>query len=207
MHNSIGETRNSVADTNHLVSDNNSSVFNIPNLISGSHNSDVETHNIVVNNNNSATGSSNLVNDTSKPINDIQAEPTKMLKNSDKNSTTGTARSSSSTVEHQKPIIANCTSNAWNNTIIYNHTLVGGINAGDFREHGRKDNMQDCMSHCCAEEDCDLSFMIDQDCYTVKCIKPELCKTRMAKSTSFLPQIAFKIKQQSSQPQFSSHSK
>lgn len=109
---------------------------------------------------------------------------------------TKTTDSANATVRATQPKpTENCTSDEWdNNNIIFNHTLVGGINSGEFREHGRKENMTDCMRHCCSEKDCDLSFMIDHDCYTVKCAKPELCKTRVAKTTSFLPQIAFKRK-------------
>ena len=82
----------------------------------------------------------------------------------------------------------------WDHKVIYNHTLVGGINAGDFREHVKVSTMDGCMDQCCQEPDCDLSFMIDKDCYTVKCLKDELCETRQAKATSFVPKIAYKKK-------------
>lgn len=94
-----------------------------------------------------------------------------------------------------KKLLSKCESNDLeSDDIIFNRTLIGGINSGDFREHGRTENMKECVNHCCLEEDCDLSFMIDHDCYTVKCAKPELCKTRAAKTTSFVPQIVFKRK-------------
>ena len=80
----------------------------------------------------------------------------------------------------------------WDGKTILNHTLVGGINSGEFREHTQATNMSQCMGQCCKEEDCDLSFMIDNDCYTVKCTRSDLCQTRKAKTTSFIPKIAFK---------------
>lgn len=85
-----------------------------------------------------------------------------------------------------------CPDDAWDKSIVTNETLIGGINAGDFRDHGQADSMDECMGYCCSESDCDLSFMIDKDCYTVKCYSPSLCKTRIAKPTAFSPQIAFK---------------
>ena len=81
---------------------------------------------------------------------------------------------------------------AWDGKFISNHTLVGGINSGDFREHSKATTIEQCMDNCCREEDCDLSFMIDTDCYTVKCSKMDLCQTRKAKMTNFVPKIAYK---------------
>ena len=80
----------------------------------------------------------------------------------------------------------------WDGKFISNHTLVGGINSGDFREHSKATTIDQCMESCCKEEDCDLSFMIDTDCYTVKCTRSDLCQTRKAKTTTFVPKIAYK---------------
>lgn len=88
--------------------------------------------------------------------------------------------------------VAKCHHGVWDGEIITNETLIGGINSGDFRDHGQVISMEECMGYCCDESDCDLSFMIDKDCYTVKCYKPSLCKTRSAKPTAFTPMIAFK---------------
>jgi len=91
----------------------------------------------------------------------------------------------------------------WDHKVIFNHTLVGGINAGDFREHIQASTMDECMDQCCREQDCDLSFMIDKDCYTVKCLKEEFCGIRQAKETSFVPKIAFKRKLNDVESKFS----
>ena len=80
----------------------------------------------------------------------------------------------------------------WDGKVIENRTLVGGINSGDFKEHSKATTIAQCMEQCCSEQDCDLSFMIDTDCYTVKCSKSDLCETRKAKTTSFKPKIAYK---------------
>ena len=71
-------------------------------------------------------------------------------------------------------------------------TLVGGIGAGDFTDHGQTDTIEDCMGYCCENKECDLAFMIDKDCYGVKCKEPSMCKTRPARPTKYRPIIAFK---------------
>ena len=38
---------------------------------------------------------------------------------------------------------------------------------------------------------CDVAFMIDDNCYAVKCFSPALCKIRPAKPSSLHPQLAF----------------
>ena len=48
------------------------------------------------------------------------------------------------------------------------------------------------MGYCCESKDCDLAFMIDKDCYGVKCKDPAMCKTRAARPTKYRPIIAFK---------------
>ena len=36
--------------------------------------------------------------------------------------------------------------------------------------------MKDCLGKCCSANKCDLAYLIDSDCYAVKCFSPELCK-------------------------------
>ncbi|XP_065644696.1 uncharacterized protein LOC100203833 isoform X41 [Hydra vulgaris] len=85
-----------------------------------------------------------------------------------------------------------CSGDLWDEEVVRNSTLVGGINAGTFRDHGQVDSIGECMEYCCSESDCDLSFMIDQDCYTVKCYSESVCLTRKAKPTAFTTLIAYK---------------
>ena len=101
---------------------------------------------------------------------------------------------SSTAIEYTNPSTASEAANKcdWDGKYIANHTLVGGINSGDFREHTKASTIEKCMANCCKEDDCDLSFMIDTDCYTVKCFRSDLCQTRKAKTTSFVPKIAYK---------------
>ena len=76
--------------------------------------------------------------------------------------------------------------------MLVNYTLTGGIDAGIFYSNGNTDSMNTCMKYCCEQHDCDLAFRIDQGCYTVHCHNQEQCRTRKARTTHFLPQIAFK---------------
>ena len=113
--------------------------------------------------------------------------------------TTTTTTVAPSTVSYMEPettiapvLTKKCSAADWDEKVIVNRTLVGGINSGEFRDHGQAESMAECMGYCCSEPDCDLSFMIDKDCYSIRCYKANLCQTRDAKPTSFLPQIAIK---------------
>ena len=85
-----------------------------------------------------------------------------------------------------------CNSDLWDGETRHNMTLVGGIGAGDFTDHGQTDSIEECMGYCCENKECDLAFMIDKDCYGVKCKEPSMCKTRPARPTKYRPIIAFK---------------
>eukprot|EP00794_Sanderia_malayensis_P011221 gene11221-12400_t len=90
----------------------------------------------------------------------------------------------------EKP--STCTADVWDGEIKENVTLVGGVNAGDFTDHGQTDSFNECMNFCCDSKECDLAFMIDNDCYGVKCKDPNNCRTRAARPTKYRPMIAFK---------------
>ena len=87
---------------------------------------------------------------------------------------------------------SNCDSGLWEGQIKQNQTLMGGLDAGKFTEHGQKENIGECMSHCCVDKNCDLAFMINKDCYTVNCTSKDLCKAIPARTVEFIPQIVFK---------------
>ncbi|XP_048589005.1 uncharacterized protein LOC5518116 isoform X2 [Nematostella vectensis] len=79
----------------------------------------------------------------------------------------------------------------WDSDVLYNQTLIGGINAGVFTDNGKASTMDLCMQFCCKRKDCDLAFMIEDDCYSVACSSTRSCKTRKARPTQFYPRIAF----------------
>ena len=73
----------------------------------------------------------------------------------------------------------------------YGVTLLGGIRAGHFVSHGRVDNMQACIKKCCANHECDLAFMVKEDCYSVICYHKSLCRSvRAQHAKKYKPRIA-----------------
>ena len=73
----------------------------------------------------------------------------------------------------------------------YGVTLLGGIRAGHFVSHGRVDNMQACIKKCCANHECDLAFMVKEDCYSVICYHKSLCQSVKAQHIKkYKPRIA-----------------
>ena len=73
----------------------------------------------------------------------------------------------------------------------YGVTLLGGIRAGQFVSHGRVDNMQACIKKCCANHECDLAFMVKEDCYSVICYHKSLCRSVRAQHIKkYKPRIA-----------------
>ncbi|XP_002155707.1 uncharacterized protein LOC100210596 [Hydra vulgaris] len=59
--------------------------------------------------------------------------------------------------------------------IMYNHTLKGGLRAGNFSMLASVDDIEVCAALCCEEKDCDLALMIGDNCYAGDCASPELC--------------------------------
>ncbi|RMX40405.1 hypothetical protein pdam_00022242, partial [Pocillopora damicornis] len=73
----------------------------------------------------------------------------------------------------------------------YGVTLLGGFRAGHFVGHGQVDSMQACIKKCCANQDCDLAFMVREDCYSVICYHKSLCRSVRAKHVKkYQPRIA-----------------
>ena len=73
----------------------------------------------------------------------------------------------------------------------YGVTLLGGIRAGHFVGHGKVDNMRACIKMCCENPQCDLAFMVKNDCYSVICYHKNLCRSvRAQHAKKYRPQIA-----------------
>ncbi|XP_028405506.1 uncharacterized protein LOC114528113 isoform X2 [Dendronephthya gigantea] len=60
--------------------------------------------------------------------------------------------------------------------LIQNKTLHGGIAAGFFSSHGVVKTLKECAKYCCDEEQCDVTYMVDDICYSVQCKDEESCK-------------------------------
>lgn len=70
-------------------------------------------------------------------------------------------------------------------------TLKGGLQAGDFTDVGKVNNLEQCYNICCQQENCDLAFMLAQNCFSVQCKDKTLCTTVPAQPSIFNPQIAY----------------
>ena len=82
-------------------------------------------------------------------------------------------------------------------------TLKGGINAGNFTDHGIVNEFSSCVDKCCNLQNCDVAFMVENNCYSVKCAEDKggclplnarttKLKTFMAlKNNSFFENVTF----------------
>ena len=75
--------------------------------------------------------------------------------------------------------------------VSYNVTLVGGIKAGKFSTYGHMNNIDDCIRHCCHDDNCDVAFMIQNNCYNVECDDRLGCQMKKAKPSSYNPTLAY----------------
>lgn len=102
---------------------------------------------------------------------------------------------------YSKPIVANDNTltasppsaepDCHHTAVSYNVTLVAGINAGKFSTYGSARNMDECIRHCCHDDTCDVSFMIQGNCYAVECADTEGCQIKRAKPSSYNPTVAY----------------
>jgi hypothetical protein len=62
-----------------------------------------------------------------------------------------------------------------------NVTLRGGIKSGNFTKLGEVADMQTCIDACCQDLKCDVAFMAETTCYSLRCFTERLCETVPAK--------------------------
>ena len=75
--------------------------------------------------------------------------------------------------------------------IITNHTLKGGKTAGELKDLGMVESVEDCIEKCCGEKTCEVAFLVDNKCYSVECYGDELCQTLPVEDETFSPTIVF----------------
>ncbi|KAJ7382458.1 hypothetical protein OS493_034618 [Desmophyllum pertusum] len=68
--------------------------------------------------------------------------------------------------------------------ILYNHTLLGGLRAGNFTHLAEVDSIETCAALCCAEQTCDLALVLGENCYAGDCASKELCVPVPVKPTA-----------------------
>lgn len=70
-------------------------------------------------------------------------------------------------------------------------TLRGGIKAGNFTDKGVVKNMEECSAFCCADEQCNVAFLIRDNCFLVACKDYDSCKMKPALSEYYRPRMAY----------------
>lgn len=90
----------------------------------------------------------------------------------------------------EKPSLYACSKLSVSNTI-FNVTLRGGIKAGNFTDKGVVKNMDECAAFCCADERCNVAFLIRDNCFLVACKDYDSCKMKPALSEYYHPRLAY----------------
>lgn len=70
-------------------------------------------------------------------------------------------------------------------------TLAGGLNAGRYRDHGKVQNITQCRRICCEIPQCNVAFMIAENCFTVECTTEAGCRTQPALTSPYHPRISY----------------
>lgn len=78
-----------------------------------------------------------------------------------------------------------------NSEVMTNVTLKGGLRAGKFRDHGKIRHVKECVDICCLDTRCDLSFIVQDNCFSVSCFNEELCQGIKAKSPDDKPKLVY----------------
>ena len=61
--------------------------------------------------------------------------------------------------------------------VLKDHRFIMGMKAGIFTEHGEVVNFPSCLIYCCSDKTCDIAYMVDKTCYSVKCFTNNSCDT------------------------------
>lgn len=70
-------------------------------------------------------------------------------------------------------------------SVNYNVTLSKGAKAGKYYKMTSIDNMDECVGHCCRSKICDVAFMVNKNCYLVKCNNSDSCELKQSDNPKF----------------------
>ena len=85
----------------------------------------------------------------------------------------------------------NSHNNCSSSNLIYDMTLRGGLNAGNFTDNGKFESIQQCVDFCCKESHCDLALMLLDHCFTVRCHNRHLCESVPSKTAKYRSRIVY----------------
>lgn len=67
----------------------------------------------------------------------------------------------------------------------YNVTLSKGAKAGKYYKMVGIHKMDECVGHCCGSKRCDVAFMVNKNCYLVKCLNSGSCDLKKSDNPKF----------------------
>lgn len=67
--------------------------------------------------------------------------------------------------------------------VAYNHSIVGGKQAGEVIDLGKFIDIHDCADKCCQHENCEVAQVMGNKCYAVDCYTKDLCKSKVGSVT------------------------
>jgi len=67
----------------------------------------------------------------------------------------------------------------------YNVTLSKGAKAGKYYKIAGINKMDECVVHCCGSKRCDVAFMVNKNCYLVKCFNSDSCALKQSDNPKF----------------------
>lgn len=70
-------------------------------------------------------------------------------------------------------------------SVNYNVTLTRGAKAGTYYKMAGAKMMDDCVGHCCRSKRCDVAFMVNKNCYLVKCHDSDSCELKRSDNPKF----------------------
>ncbi|XP_022802620.1 uncharacterized protein LOC111340100 [Stylophora pistillata] len=70
-------------------------------------------------------------------------------------------------------------------SVNYNVTLSKGAKAGKYYKMIGIKEMDRCVKHCCGSKRCDVAFMVNKNCYLVKCHNSDSCDLKKSDNSKF----------------------
>ena len=81
---------------------------------------------------------------------------------------------------------------ACTHTFVFNNaTLRGGLKAGDVKNEGKVEGMEECVETCCKTPECNVALLLKDNCYIVACFNKESCEAVPAKQTKGRTKVAY----------------
>ncbi|KAJ7382470.1 hypothetical protein OS493_034631 [Desmophyllum pertusum] len=81
---------------------------------------------------------------------------------------------------------------ACTHTFVFNNaTLRGGLRAGDIKNEGKVEGMEECVEMCCKTPECNVAMLVNETCYIVACFNKKSCEAVPNKQTRDHTKVAY----------------